>query len=53
MCIRDRVNAAVKFNINGVFYTKITNSEGIATLNIKLLPAEYKMCIRDRFYTLL
>ena len=34
-------NAAVKFNINGVFYTKITNSEGIATLNIKLLPAEY------------
>ena len=35
------VNAAVKFNINGVFYTKITNSEGIATLNIKLLPAEY------------
>ena len=35
------VNAAVKFNINGVFYTKITNSEGIATLNIQLLPAEY------------
>ena len=35
------VNAEVKFNINGVFYTKITNSEGIATLNIKLLPAEY------------
>ena len=34
-------NAAVKFNINGVFYTKITNSEGIATLNIQLLPAEY------------
>ena len=35
------VNKEVTFNINGVFYTKITNSEGIATLNIKLLPAEY------------
>jgi len=35
------VNAAVKFNINGVFYTRITNSEGVATLNINLLPGEY------------
>ena len=35
------VNATVKFNINGVFYTKSTNDEGIATLNIQLLPKEY------------
>ena len=35
------VNSAVKFNINGVFYTRITNSEGVATLNINLLPGEY------------
>ena len=35
------VNATVKFNINGVFYTKNTNGEGIATLNIQLLPKEY------------
>ncbi|WP_427831783.1 Ig-like domain repeat protein [Methanobrevibacter intestini] len=35
------VNATVKFNINGVFYTKSTNGEGIATLNIQLLPKEY------------
>ena len=34
-------NATVKFNINGVFYTKITNGEGIAALNIQLLPKEY------------
>ena len=35
------VNATIKFNINGVFYTKSTNGEGIATLNIQLLPKEY------------
>ena len=35
------VNATVKFNINGVFYTKSTNDKGIATLNIQLLPKEY------------
>ena len=34
-------NKPVKFNINGVFYTRITNSEGVATLNINLLPGEY------------
>ena len=31
----------VKFNINGVFYTKTTESDGIARLNINLLPGEY------------
>ena len=34
-------NAEVKFNINGVFYTRYTNSEGIAKLNINLMPGEY------------
>ena len=28
-------------NINGVFYTKITNEKGIATQNINLLPGKY------------
>ena len=31
----------VTFNINGVFYTRQTNSEGFAKLNINLLPDEY------------
>ena len=31
----------VKFNINGVFYTKTTEADGIACLNINLLPGEY------------
>ena len=31
----------VTFNINGVFYTKTTNDEGIATLNINLNPGTY------------
>ena len=34
-------NAAVTFNINGVFYTRYTNSAGIASLNINLMPGEY------------
>ena len=34
-------NAAVKFNINGVFYTKHTDSKGIAKLNINLMAGEY------------
>lgn len=31
----------VLFNINGVFYTRQTNSDGIASLNINLLPGDY------------
>ncbi len=34
-------NQNVSFNINGVFYTRTTNSEGIASLNINLNPGEY------------
>ena len=31
----------VSFNINGVFYTRTTNSDGIASLNINLEPGTY------------
>ena len=31
----------VNFNINGVFYTRTTNENGIANLNINLQPGEY------------
>ena len=31
----------VTFNINGVFYNRTTDSEGIAKLNIRLMPGEY------------
>ena len=34
-------NAAVTFNINGVFYTRYTNSSGIAVLNINLMAGKY------------
>ncbi|WP_296794134.1 hypothetical protein [uncultured Methanobrevibacter sp.] len=34
-------NAGITFNINGVFYTRYTNSSGIAALNINLIPGEY------------
>ena len=33
--------AEVTFNIHGVFYHKITDDDGIARLNINLLPGEY------------
>ena len=33
--------ANLVFNINGVFYNKITDNDGIARLNINLLPGEY------------
>ncbi len=34
-------NTNVTFNIHGVFYTRTTDSEGIARLNINLQPGEY------------
>ena len=34
-------NTNVTMNINGVFYTKTTNKDGIATLNINLNPGKY------------
>ncbi len=35
------VNTTVQFNINGVLYNRTTNTKGIATLNIQLLPNNY------------
>ena len=35
------VNTAVRFNINGVYYTRVTNATGWAILNINLSPGEY------------
>ena len=34
-------NAKVTFNVNGVFYTRYTNSSGMAKLNINLMAGEY------------
>ncbi|WP_296884622.1 transglutaminase domain-containing protein [uncultured Methanobrevibacter sp.] len=34
-------NTDINFNINGVFYERKTNANGIARLNINLLPGEY------------
>ena len=34
-------NTDVKFNINGVFYTRVTDENGIVRLNIRLDPASY------------
>jgi len=34
-------NKSVKFNINGVFYTRQTDNKGVARLNINLNPNEY------------
>ena len=34
-------NTTVTFNINGVFYTRYTNENGTAKLNINLIPANY------------
>ena len=38
---RPYAGQSVIFNINGVFYTKTTESDGIARLNINLLPGQY------------
>lgn len=35
------VNAAVSFNINGIFYTRQTNASGYANLNLRLQPGDY------------
>ena len=35
------INASVSFNINGVFYTRTTNENGTAKLNINLIPNTY------------
>ena len=34
-------NQSVRFNINGVFYTRITDLNGVANLNINLQPGKY------------
>ena len=34
-------NTNVTFNINGVFYQRTTDSNGVAALNINLMPGEY------------
>ena len=40
-CGSPLVNASVTFNINGVFYKKQTDDNGMASLNINLFPGEY------------
>ena len=40
-------NQSVSININGVFYTRTTNEEGIATLNINLNPGVYIATAED------
>ncbi len=35
------INASVEFNINGVFYNRVTNGSGVARLNINLNTGEY------------
>ena len=34
-------NQQISFNINGVFYTRTTDADGIAKLNINLQPGKY------------
>ena len=40
-------NTDVTININGVFYTRTTNAEGVATLSINLNPGEYIATVQD------
>ena len=43
------VNKNVTFNINGVFYTKTTDKNGVASLGIALRPGNYSLqqCMTD------
>ena len=34
-------NQIINFNVNGVFYNRVTDNNGIASLNIRLLPGKY------------
>ena len=47
------VNTNVSMNINGVFYVRQTNSEGIATLNIKLWSGKYILTVHNPYDGLL
>lgn len=38
---RPLANQNVSFNVNGVFYHKITGADGLASLNIRLMSGEY------------
>ena len=40
-------NSNVEFNINGVFYTRKTNGDGVAKLNINLDPKTYVVTARN------
>ena len=35
------MNQSVLFNVNGVFYNRTTNNDGVASLNIRLPVGEY------------
>lgn len=41
------VNHTLSFNINGVFYNRTTNENGIAKLNINLSPGKYIISVRN------
>ena len=42
-------NVNVTMNINGVFYTRMTNEWGIARLNINLGPGNYVLTVTNQF----